>query len=229
MLEAFDEDLNRRFAVEPAEVQDLHQCLPKGLDLADVFVWESTRTVHNDWTVRYQNRWYQITGPKHRLPPAKGKVTVRRRRRDQRGARLRTTPGADPSHAERPAWRPDDVPTKAAPPPSPPGSLPGPHTTPKLPRRITPTYQPKGTLLTSSPWGHFYRVLTLKKEEEPALRFPAIMREQIPARQWERFEQFPCGMARVSLVVRSSSRVKMSAFAILVSVSVAVPAASGRV
>ena len=51
MLEAFDEDLNRRFAVEPAEVKDLHQCLPKGLDLADVFVWESPRTVHNDWSV----------------------------------------------------------------------------------------------------------------------------------------------------------------------------------
>ncbi|MCH7666257.1 MAG: hypothetical protein IH936_10065 [Acidobacteria bacterium] len=160
MLEAFDEDLNRRFAVEPAEVKDLHRRVTKGLDLADVFVWESIRTVHNDWTVRYQNRWYQITGPKHRLPPARGKVTVRRCRRDQRGARLRTTPGADPSHAERPAWRPDDLPTKAAPPPSPPGSLPGPHTTPKLPRRITPTYQPKGTLLSSSRWGHFYRVLT---------------------------------------------------------------------
>lgn len=79
MLEAFDEDLNRRFAVEPAEGKDLHRRVPKGLNLADVFVWESTRTVHNDWTVRYQNRWYQITGPKRRLPPAKGKVTVCRR------------------------------------------------------------------------------------------------------------------------------------------------------
>ncbi len=53
-------------------------------------------------------------------------------------------------------------PQGAAPPPSPPGSLPGPHTTPKQPRRITPTYQPKGTLLTSSRWGHFYRVLTVR-------------------------------------------------------------------
>jgi transposase len=79
VLEAFDEDLNRRFAVEPTEVKDFHRRVPKGLDLADVFVWESTRTVHNDWTVRYQNRWYQIIGPKRRLPPAKSKVAVLRR------------------------------------------------------------------------------------------------------------------------------------------------------
>jgi len=73
MLEAFDEDLNRRFAVEPAEGKDLHRRVPKGLNLADVFVWESTRTVHNDWTVRYQNRWYQITGPKRRPTTRQGK------------------------------------------------------------------------------------------------------------------------------------------------------------
>jgi transposase len=78
-LQAFDEELNRRFAVEPTEVKDFHRRVPKGLDLADVFVWESTRTVHNDWTVRYQNRWYQINGPKRRLPPAKSKVIVLRR------------------------------------------------------------------------------------------------------------------------------------------------------
>ncbi len=79
MLEAFDEDLNRRFAVEPAAVWDFHRCLPAGVDLADIFVWESTRTVQNDWTIRYQNCWYQIAGPKRRLPPAKSKVSVLRR------------------------------------------------------------------------------------------------------------------------------------------------------
>lgn len=79
LLPAFDEDLNRRFAVEPAAQEDHHRPLPPDLDLADVFVWEQTRTVQNDWTVRYRNGWYQITGPRRTLPPAKGKVTVRRR------------------------------------------------------------------------------------------------------------------------------------------------------
>lgn len=79
MLEAFDDEMNRRFAIEPAETKDFHRCVAAGIDLADIFVWEDTRTVNNDWTVRYENSWYQITGPKRRLPPAKSKVTVLRR------------------------------------------------------------------------------------------------------------------------------------------------------
>lgn len=78
-LESFDEELTRRFAVSPVSGRDVHRSVPEGLDLADVFVVEDTRTVQNDWTVRHQNVWYQITGPKRRLPPAKQKVTVVRR------------------------------------------------------------------------------------------------------------------------------------------------------
>lgn len=78
-LESFDEELTRRFAVPPVSERDVHRSVPEGLDLADVFVVEDTRTIQNDWTVRHQNVWYQITGPKRRLPPAKQKVTVVRR------------------------------------------------------------------------------------------------------------------------------------------------------
>lgn len=102
LLEAFDEDLNRRFAIEPTEVKDFHRRVPKGLDLADVFVWESTRTVHNDWTVRYQNHWYQITGPKRRLPPTKSKVTVLRRLNDSLQIVYRDRPVDFELLAERP-------------------------------------------------------------------------------------------------------------------------------
>lgn len=79
LLGAFCEKLNRKFAHEPAKSEDWHRPVPEGMDLADIFCWEETRVVNNDWTVRYHNRWFQITGPKGNLPPAKKKVTVRRR------------------------------------------------------------------------------------------------------------------------------------------------------
>ncbi len=79
LLGPLDEELNERFAVEPAVDGDWHRRVPKDLELADVFVLEHTRTVNTDWTVRFDNDWYQITGPKRSLPPAKDKVQVLRR------------------------------------------------------------------------------------------------------------------------------------------------------
>lgn len=79
LLDPLDAELNERFAVEAASSSDLHRTVPRKLDLADVFVLEHTRTVQNDWTVRFENGWYQITGPKRSLPPAKHKVQVLRR------------------------------------------------------------------------------------------------------------------------------------------------------
>lgn len=75
----FDAGLNRRFAKPPIDPLDLHQAVPAGMDLAGVFAFEQTRLVNNDWTVRYENRWYQIVGPKRQLPPAKSKVLLQRR------------------------------------------------------------------------------------------------------------------------------------------------------
>src|SRR4029077_11049828 len=78
-LESFDEELNRRFAVEPAQAEDAHGGLAPGLDLSAVLAWEETRSVRNDWTLSYQSRWLQIVGPKRNLPAAKSRVTVQRR------------------------------------------------------------------------------------------------------------------------------------------------------
>jgi hypothetical protein len=75
----FVDNLNRKFARSAASEVDFHRPIPEGVVLKDVFVFEEVRTVHNDWTVRWENRWYQITGPKRNLPPAKGKVSVQRR------------------------------------------------------------------------------------------------------------------------------------------------------
>lgn len=79
LLGGFCEKLNQKFAHEPATSEDWHRPVPEGMDLADIFCWEETRVVNNDWTVRYHNRWFQITGPKGNLPPAKKNVLVQRR------------------------------------------------------------------------------------------------------------------------------------------------------
>lgn len=76
-LEEFDEELNQRFSVAAAESTDFHRPVPRGVDLEDVFVFEATRTVSNDWTVRFENEWYQIRKSQRVRPSAK--VQVRRR------------------------------------------------------------------------------------------------------------------------------------------------------
>jgi len=71
--------LNEKFATAPASDEDAHRPVPGGLDLATVFVFEDSRRVANDWTIRYDNRYYQITGPKETMPRPKATVTVQRR------------------------------------------------------------------------------------------------------------------------------------------------------
>ncbi|MBE3043864.1 ISNCY family transposase [Candidatus Bathyarchaeota archaeon] len=77
-LPSFTEKLNSKFCVSPASPEDYHSALPEGIDLDDVLCWEETRTLNNDWTVRYENRWFQILAQSP-LPPARGKVTIRKR------------------------------------------------------------------------------------------------------------------------------------------------------
>ncbi len=75
----FTEQLNTKFAQEPASAVDFHRSRPKRLDLADVFCLEEYRTVQNDWTVRYKNRHYQIVQENRTRPKPKDKVLVRTR------------------------------------------------------------------------------------------------------------------------------------------------------
>ncbi|HSL92541.1 MAG TPA: ISNCY family transposase [Candidatus Limnocylindrales bacterium] len=73
----FVEDLNRRFAVPPADPADAHRPLVAGEILAGIFCWEEQRCVQNDFTLRHYSRWYQITRDNHFLPKPKSRVTVR--------------------------------------------------------------------------------------------------------------------------------------------------------
>ena len=55
-LAAFD----RRFAKRAARPADLHRCVPRGLDVGRVLSIVRPRVVQNDWTLRFENRWFQL-------------------------------------------------------------------------------------------------------------------------------------------------------------------------
>lgn len=73
----FTDGLNRRFAKAPRSDEDFHHPLDKGIDLADVFCFEQWRTLQNDWTIRYDNAYYQILPENRPLPKPKDKILVR--------------------------------------------------------------------------------------------------------------------------------------------------------
>ena len=73
----FTDALNAKFVVAPLEAEDFHRPVPQGLDLDDVFCFETSRVVQNDWTVRHENRYYQIHKDNTPLPKPKTKVLVR--------------------------------------------------------------------------------------------------------------------------------------------------------
>jgi hypothetical protein len=68
-------DHNARVARPPAAPDDFHVAIPRGVRLEAVFRLEDTRTVSNDWVVRYDNRHFQIERQSHR-PPARATVKV---------------------------------------------------------------------------------------------------------------------------------------------------------
>jgi transposase len=74
-LSGFTENLNARFAVEPQSPADFHRPVPQGRDLRHVFCLEESRTVGNDWVVRYKSRLFQIVSQSN-LPPSSSKVMV---------------------------------------------------------------------------------------------------------------------------------------------------------
>lgn len=67
---------NERFAVEPAEARNAHRKLPKRANLEALFAETVTRSVYNDFTIRYQNRLWQIPKRQARSIQPGHKVTV---------------------------------------------------------------------------------------------------------------------------------------------------------
>lgn len=73
-LPGFLDGLNAKLAVAPESPQDAHRAADL-YDLGAILAWEEERTVANDWTVRYKNRFFQLGDG---VRPG-SKVVVRRR------------------------------------------------------------------------------------------------------------------------------------------------------
>jgi hypothetical protein len=98
--EMFLAEVNRRYAIKPADELDLHR--PVQVDLKDVLCVIEQRVVGNDWCVRWKNRWLQIDLQHANLRLPRKKVMVRQRADgslavDHQGKRLTfSTPGSKP-------------------------------------------------------------------------------------------------------------------------------------
>lgn len=69
-------DHNRRFTCVAASPEDYHYKTPSKTALDEAFRLETGRVIGNDWVVRYENRFLQVTRHGTHLAPAKGKVVV---------------------------------------------------------------------------------------------------------------------------------------------------------
>jgi transposase len=67
---------NRRFAKKAARPADLHRRVPRGLDMNRVLSIQEARVVQNDWTLRFENRWFQLAEIHRKLVLAGRSVTV---------------------------------------------------------------------------------------------------------------------------------------------------------
>ena len=67
---------NERFAVEPAVARDAHRKLSKKVDLDALFAETFTRSVANDFTIRFQNRRWHIPKSQARGVRPRTKIAV---------------------------------------------------------------------------------------------------------------------------------------------------------
>jgi hypothetical protein len=109
-------DHNRRFARPAASAEDFHVRVPRGLRLDTVFRLEESRTVSNDWVVRYHNRLLQLERQSGHAPArstvqvfedVEGQLEVRYRDRVMRWTEIQ------PEALQRPPITPRSVPPPA--------------------------------------------------------------------------------------------------------------------
>jgi transposase len=80
---------NRRFAKPAQDGTDAHRALGSAFDLAAIFSIQTERVVANDYTVRFQNRFYQLHKP---IYPGErgGRVVIEQRLDGRMAIRFRT-------------------------------------------------------------------------------------------------------------------------------------------
>src|SRR5215211_4984920 len=76
LANGYGEQLSEKFAVAPRSAADYHRAA-KGYDLAASFCLEEQRTLLKDWTVRFENQFFQLESPSKTML-ARGKVLVQR-------------------------------------------------------------------------------------------------------------------------------------------------------
>lgn len=76
--DGFIDNLNLKFMKPPASLDDAHVSLLKGQDLDDILCWEYTRTVHNDWIIRFENQLLQLQKTSGIRIRPKQRITVKR-------------------------------------------------------------------------------------------------------------------------------------------------------
>lgn len=77
MQTGFIDNLNAKFAKPAQDPQEAHRPLSSAVDLFNIFSWEATRTLQQDFTLRFNNTWYQVTKTIPLAVRPKQKITVR--------------------------------------------------------------------------------------------------------------------------------------------------------
>ena len=78
LQEDFIPKFNKKFGVVPAKTGDLHEPLSKEdeKNLNRIFSVQSTRTINNDFTIKFKNTWYQLEEVQPTTVRAKEKVLI---------------------------------------------------------------------------------------------------------------------------------------------------------
>ena len=112
---------NERFTVNPLIAEDFHRHLPEGIDLMEVFAETHPRLIRPDFTIRYENVYYQIPKNEAKASMPGTQMTVARRLDGQLSfywkkstVHLAALPGLPESPPERatPPRRPGPRPSK---------------------------------------------------------------------------------------------------------------------
>ena len=74
----FIDSLNNKFMKSPASMEDAHVGLIADQNLDDIMCWEYTRTVYNDWIIRFDNQLLQIQKTSSIRVRPKQKITLKR-------------------------------------------------------------------------------------------------------------------------------------------------------
>lgn len=138
LAETFLPELNARFTVAAKRAGDLHRRVRAGVDLTRVLAFQEERVVQNDWTVRWRNRWFQLTAANQRWTMVRKRVLVC----EQLDGTIRLY-----YHGRELGWqelpeRPEPAPGNAA------GSMPG-------PRRPEPGRNGHRKPASDHPWRRF--------------------------------------------------------------------------